>query len=93
MEYKLVLSGGSDMPLDRYEKNFSFIVNGQEIKTNRLIADFLSPIIRRFHYSDSSINTFSINIKKENDETDEMISNCFKEFLALFTFEIGRAHV
>ena len=45
MEYKLVLSGGSDMPLDRYEKNFSFIVNGQEIKTNRLIADFLSPII------------------------------------------------
>lgn len=87
MEYKLVLSGGSDMPLDRYEKNFSFIVNGQEIKTNRLIADFLSPIIRRFHYSDSSINTFSINIKKENDETDEMISNCFKEFLALFTFE------
>lgn len=34
-----------NVPLHAYNKDFSFIVNGEEIKTSRLISDLLSPIL------------------------------------------------
>ena len=65
MDYTLNKEIISNIPFDKYEKNFTFVINGNEIKTNRLFADILSPIIRRSHYSDSSnhtLTTFSISL-------------------------------
>ena len=49
-----------DIPFHKYEKNFTFIVNGKRYETNRVVADILSPIIRNYHYQDESIDQFEI---------------------------------
>lgn len=36
----------------KFEKNFTFIENGKEYQTNRVMVDIISPIIRQFHYTD-----------------------------------------
>ena len=47
-----------EIPFDKYEHNFSIIVNGQTYQTNRFVADLLSPRIRQYHFNDSSIEFF-----------------------------------
>lgn len=49
------------IPIEKYEKDFIFIVNGKEFNTNRLFADILSPVIRRAHYQDSTYKKYIIN--------------------------------
>lgn len=51
------------VPLQIYDQDFSFIVNGQEFKTNHLIAELLSPKICENHKIDPTINEFYINAK------------------------------
>lgn len=51
----------SDVPLQIYEQDFTFIVNGEEFKTSRLISDLLSPKISQMHSSDPTLDTFVIN--------------------------------
>ncbi|KAK8871905.1 hypothetical protein M9Y10_007651 [Tritrichomonas musculus] len=90
MDYTLSIEGLADMPFDKYEKNFTFVINGKEKKTNRLIADFLSPIIRRTHNSDGSDDTFCITIKDDKKEAsidDDAILKIFEDFLNLFNFK------
>ena len=89
MNYKLSTEDLSDIPFDKYEKYFRFVVNGQEIYTNRLFADFLSPLIRRSHYFDSSLDTFSIEINNNNnnDHNNEKVHKYFEEFLQLPRFD------
>lgn len=41
--------------------NFTFIINGEEYKTTRVIANLLSPKIFKSQLVDSTINTFTIN--------------------------------
>lgn len=53
----------SDIPLDKYPKDFTFIVNGERFETSRIIADLLSPNISRTHLIDPSINEYIINTK------------------------------
>lgn len=36
-----------EIPLSKYPKDFTFILNDQYYQTNRFIADLLSPTIRR----------------------------------------------
>ena len=45
----------------KYDKNFTFIVDGKRFETNRVVADILSPTIRNYHYQDESIDEFVIN--------------------------------
>lgn len=52
-----------NIPLQTYEKDFTFIVNGKEFKTSRLIAELLSPKICQMHTTDITINQFTINTK------------------------------
>lgn len=66
------------VPLQTYDKDFSFIVNGKEIKTSRLLSDLLSPIICKIHLNDPTIDTFTINTNQNGD---------FSHFLQLANFE------
>ena len=55
------------VPLDKYEQNFTFYINGKEYKTNRLIADMLSPKISKYHKIDPTINEYKIDTKARGD--------------------------
>lgn len=66
-----------DIPFSRYEKDFAFIVNGEEFQTSQFIADLLSPIISKSRYNDPTIREFSINTRSKGD---------FQEILDLVSF-------
>ena len=55
------------VPFQTYEKDFTFIVNGNEFKTSRLVSDLLSTTICQNHLSDPTLNTFTINTKNAGD--------------------------
>ena len=75
--FKLSIDSFNEIPFDKYEKNFTFIVNEKEYPTSRIIADLLSPTIRQFHFTDESINSFIINTTHQEESHD------FSEFLSL----------
>lgn len=54
-----------NVPLDVYDLNFLFIVNGEEFKTSQIQSDLLSPIICQNHRNDPTMNTFTINTHYE----------------------------
>ena len=56
-----------NIPIDTYEKDFTFIVNGIEFKTSRFIADLLSPVICKNHINDRTMDTFTINTHTPGD--------------------------
>ena len=66
-----------NVPFETYDV-FTFIVNGKEFQTNRLISDLLSPKICLVHSIDPTIDHFSINTKNEGD---------FKHILELANFQ------
>ena len=49
-----------NVPLHKYHKDFSFIINGVEFKTSYIIADMLSPVICRIHSTDPSFDKYII---------------------------------
>ena len=53
--------------LQNYGDDFFFIVNGEEFKTSRLIADLLSPVICNMHSTDPTINIFTIKTSQSGD--------------------------
>lgn len=57
------------VPFQTYEPNFSFIVNGKEFKTSRLILDILSPVICKLHSNGPTLGTFTINTQNNGDFT------------------------
>ena len=82
IEFSLDTKNFKNIPLHKYTSDFTFLVNGKEYKTNRFIADILSPIIREYHFSDETINEFSFNI----DKSDEFNNDFFLDFLNLARF-------
>lgn len=77
-QVRLNTSSILSVPLQTYEKDFSFIVNGKEFKTSRFISDLLSPIICRLHLNDPTIDSFIINTENQGD---------FSHILNLHNFE------
>ena len=67
------------IPFDKYDKNFTFIVDGKRYETSRFIADIYSPIICKYHYDDETIDEFTISSTSENEQSDQT----FHEFLTL----------
>lgn len=55
----------SNVPLSEYGDCFTFIVNGEEFKTSRLISDLLSQKICRSHLNDPTMNTYTINTQQK----------------------------
>ena len=92
MQYSLDIEEIKQIPFDKYERDFTFIVNGKEFQTNRILADLLSPIIRRSHLEDSTLNTFNIKFTDiDLDINREEFQECpletyFPDFLKLFNF-------
>lgn len=69
------------IPFDKYEQNFTFIVNDKEFHTSRFLADLISPIIRQYHTIDNTIDIFKLNFKEENSKLT------FSDFLKIVSFE------
>ena len=69
MKNKVLLQTDSllHIPLDKYENDFTFIVNSVKFKTNSFIADLLSPIISSRHLIDPTLNSFTIATKTNGD--------------------------
>lgn len=82
-EIKFALSPENlkNIPFDKYEQDFTFIVNGKEYKTSRIVADILSPKIRNAHLTDSTINNFYINTNDQKNDNDN-----FSNFLKLVNY-------
>lgn len=51
------------VPFQAYNEEFTFIVNGEEFKTSRLISDLISPNISKIHSVDPTIDEYTINTK------------------------------
>lgn len=68
--YSLDINVLRNLPFDKYNKDFTFIVNDKEYKTSRIIADILSPQNRKFHLADGTIDTFTIDTKEISDKHD-----------------------
>lgn len=83
MNFSLSSNNLKDLPFQKYDKDFTFILNGKRYQTTRVIADLLSPIVRKLHYVDESVDEFFINNEEEQIE-DEY----FENFLKLCTFDI-----
>lgn len=77
-QIQLNLESFLDVPLEAYSKDFTFIVNGEEFKTSRIIADLLSPTISKLHLTDPTIDKFIINTQQHGN---------FTIFLNLIDFE------
>ena len=66
------------VPISSYEKDFTFIVNGREFKTSKIIADLLSPKISKARINDPTIREFVINTHSQGN---------FDQILNLVNFE------
>ena len=82
-KYSFGVSNIKDFPFDNYEKDFTFIVNNKRYQTSRIVADLLSPTIKKNHYNDSNNNEFIINTSETTDQSNDY----FLDFLQLVIFE------
>ena len=78
-QFSISFNNIKSIPFDKYEKNFTFIVNGKEYETSRFVADILSPIVREYHFIDESMNSISI-------DTSSNTRDYFQDFLNLVNF-------
>lgn len=69
------------VPLQNYQKDFSFIVNGEEFQTSVLISELLSPKISEIHKIDPTIDTYIINTDEKGDFSHILNLINFKETL------------
>ena len=76
---KLQANSVKQVPLQNFEKDFTFMVNGVEFKTSRLQAELLSAKISEIHVVDPTIDRFTINTQYQGD---------FSTILNLIDFEI-----
>lgn len=67
MQLKLSLERAKEIPLNQYDKNFTFIINGSQYHTSRIVADLLSPTICQLHYNDPTISEFLINTEQDGN--------------------------
>lgn len=74
LKYDAILN----VPLNKYEQDFTFIVNHKKYQTNRFISDLLSREISQQHLVDPTIDTFTINTQQKGD---------FSHFLKLISFQ------
>lgn len=59
-----------NVPFHNYEKDFTFIVNGEKFQTSKFVADIISSKISKMHVTDPTFNVFTINIKEQGNFSD-----------------------
>lgn len=57
----------SNVPLQVYNKDFKFIVNGKDFLTTKIIADLISRKISNMHYNDPTVSEYHINTNEKGD--------------------------
>lgn len=67
------------VPMQMYDKDFTFIVNSEKYKTSFFFADLISPIISSYHLIDPTMNEFVINTKVRGDFNEVINLINFKE--------------
>ncbi|OHT05566.1 hypothetical protein TRFO_26633 [Tritrichomonas foetus] len=83
INFQMNTLGIFNIPFDAYVKDFLFIINGKEYKTNRIVADLISPKICKLHQTDYTIDSFSIDFTiGENDDSFD-----FNKVLGLVDFK------
>ena len=87
IDYAFATSNVKNMPFEEYEKNFTFVVNGNCYKASRFTADLVSPIIRKYHYDDKTFDKFTITTNLNIQEKEATAVDYFKDFLNLISFE------
>lgn len=68
-----------NVPIGTYADDFTFIVNGQEFKTSRLVSDLLSPKISHIHANDPTYDTFTIDTSNHGNFANILNLVNFKE--------------
>lgn len=77
---QLKLESIMHIPMDKYDQDFTFIVNGEEYRTSRIFADLLSRKISKLHFTDPTNDKIYINTGTKGD---------FKRFLSILNFQIN----
>lgn len=85
VKFNLSQKNIQELPYNNYVRDFTFIVNDREYPTSRIVADLLSPTIRRAHLTDSTLNKFHLNIS--NLENANNNTDYFTDFLNLVNFQ------
>ena len=66
------------VPVEKYQKDFTFIVNNKEYQTTRLVADLISPNISKTHQIDPTFSQYTIKTESSGD---------FQHFLDILDFK------
>ena len=66
-KYSLSIKGYKNIYFSSLPCDFTFIVNGDIYRTNRIIADFISPIISKNHVSDPTFDTYYLDLDNYGD--------------------------
>lgn len=85
INYCLSTDNAKNVPFDKYEKNFTFILNGKRYETSRFVADILSPIVCNWHYKDETLDEFTLNITSK-DDSQTSSDDSFQTFLQIINF-------
>lgn len=86
MNFSLSMKNIKGIPFQKYNKDFTFIVNGKRYITPRIVADILSPKVRKLHFTDSSMDEFYFETSNKNS-TDKSDEEYFEDFLKLYNFD------
>ena len=64
---KLKKSSILQVPFHIYQKDFTFIINGERIETNKFVADLLSPKISKIHVNEPTFSEYSITTRSKGN--------------------------
>lgn len=69
-KFSLSINGYKNINFESLPNDFTFIVNGKSYHTNRIVSDFISPIISKIHISDPTFGEFYIELENIGDFND-----------------------
>lgn len=79
-KFSLSANGYKNINFSSLPYDFTFVVNGDSYHTNRVIADFLSPLISKTHVSDPTFSSYVINLQNVGNFNDIIKLGQLKEF-------------
>ncbi|KAK8898305.1 hypothetical protein M9Y10_000588 [Tritrichomonas musculus] len=90
VKFSLGLENVKHVPINKYARDFTFIVDGKQYQTSRILADLLSPIISELHSVDETADTFTIITTKklrQQEQSSNTNIDYFSDFLNKPIFE------
>lgn len=64
---KLLPTSILNVPIQKFDNDFIFIVNEEKYITNRIIADLISPQISQSHFTDPTLSQYTINTDQKGN--------------------------